>query len=134
MLDQAKNYKFTKGTKNKEIKKMIDYYDMAKREILIEAVQEFRTEALALLEYDKTETHKLSTQERDIAISKLKYDFSGLRQIEPKKPEDRSALRFLVAEAKVRICYSKNYFDSLYIQNWIKIYEQVKKIVLKIID
>ena len=113
---------------------MIDYYDMAKKEMLIEAVQEFRAEALALLEYDKMETHKLTTQERDIAISKIKYDFRGLRQIETKKPEDRSALRFLVAEAKVRICYSKTYFDSLYIQNWIKLYEQIKKIVLKVID
>ena len=113
---------------------MIDYYDLAKKEILIEAVQEFRTETLALLEYDKMETHKLTTQERDIAISKIKYDFCGLRQIETKNPQNRSALRFLVAEAKVRICYSKTYFDSLYIQNWIKLYEQVKKIVLKIID
>ena len=113
---------------------MVDYYDMAKREILIEAVQEFRAEALALLEYDKMETHKLNTQERDIAISKIKYDFCGLRQIEPKKPEDRSSLRFLVAETKVRICYSKTYFDSLYIQNWIKLYEQIKEIVLKVID
>ena len=134
MLDQAKNYKFTKGTKNKEIKKMVDYYDMAKREILIEAVQEFRTEALALIEWDKTDTHKLTTQERDIAVSKLKYDFRALRPIETKNPQNRSALRFLVAEAKVRICYSKTYFDSLYIQNWIKLYEQIKKIVLKIID
>ena len=113
---------------------MIDYYDMAKKEMLIEALQEFRAEALALLEYDKMEQKKLTTQERDIAISKLKYDFRGLGQIETKKPEDRSSLRFLVAEAKVRICYSKTYFDSLYIQNWIKLYEQVKKIVLKIID
>ena len=113
---------------------MIDYYDLAKKEMLIEALQEFRTEALALLEWDKMETHKLTTQERDIAISKIKYDFCGLRQIETKKPEDRSVLRFLIAKTKVRICYSKNYFDSLYIQNWIKIYEQVKKIVLKIID
>ena len=113
---------------------MVDYYDMAKKEILIEAVQEFRTEALALIDWDKMETKKLTTQERDIAISKVKYDFSGLRQIEPKKPEDRSSLRFLVAEAKVRICYSKTYFESMSIENWIKIYEQVKKIVLKIID
>ena len=113
---------------------MVDYYDMAKREILIEAVQEFRAEALALIDWDKTETHKLTTQERDIATSKIKYDFSGLRQIEPKKPEDRSTLRFLVAEAKVRICYSKAYFESMYIENWIKLYEQVKEIVLKIID
>ena len=113
---------------------MVDYYDMAKKEMLIEAVQEFRAEALALIDWDKTETHKLTTQEREIAISKLKYDFRDLRQIEPKKPEDRSALRFLVAEAKVRICYSKTYFDSLYIQTWIKLYEQIKKIVLKIID
>ena len=94
---------------------MIDYYDMAKREILIEALQEFRAEALALIDWDKTEQKKLTTQERDIATSKIKYDFSGLRPIEPKNPVDRSALRFLVAEAKVRICYSKNYFDSLYI-------------------
>ena len=113
---------------------MIDYYDLAKKEILIEAVQEFRTEALALIDWDKTETHKLTTQEREIAISKLKYDFYGIGQIETKKPEDRSALRFLVAEAKVRICYSKTYFDSLYIQTWIKLYEQIKKVVLKIID
>ena len=113
---------------------MVDYYDMAKREMLIEAVQEFRTEALALIDWDKTEQKKLTTQERDIAISKIKYDFCGLRQIEPKKPEDRSSLRFLVAEAKVRICYSKTYFESMYIQNWIKIYEQVKELVLKIID
>ena len=113
---------------------MVDYYDIAKKEILIEAVQEFRTEALALIDWDKRETHKLTTQERDIAISKVKYDFSGLRQIEPKNPVDRSSLRFLVAEAKVRICYSNTYFDSLYIQNWIKLYEQVKKLVLKIID
>lgn len=113
---------------------MIDYYDMAKKEMLIEAVQEFRAEALALIDWDKMETHKLNTQERDIATSKIKYDFCGLRQIEPKKPEDRSSLRFLVAETKVRICYSKTYFDSLYIQNWIKLYEQIKKIVLKVID
>ena len=113
---------------------MVDYYDIAKKEILIEAVQEFRTEALALIDWDKTETHKLTTQERDIAISKVKYDFTGLRQFEPKKPEDRSSLRFQVAEAKVRICYSKAYFESMSIENWIKIYEQVKKIVLKIID
>ena len=113
---------------------MVDYYDMAKREILIEAVQEFRTEALALLEYDKMETHKLSTQEREIAISKLKYDFCLLKRIETKNPQNRSALRFLVAEAKVRICYSKTYFDSIYIQTWIKLYEQIKKIVLKVID
>ena len=113
---------------------MVDYYDMAKREILIEAVQEFRTEALALLEYDKMEQKKLTTQEREIAISKVKYDFSGLKRIEPKKPEDRSSLRFLVAEAKVRICYSKTYFDSLYIENWIKLFYQVKELVLKIID
>ena len=113
---------------------MVDYYDIAKREILIEAVQEFRAEALALLEYDKMEQKKLTTQEREIAISKVKYDFSGLRQIEPKKPVDRSPLRFLVAEAKVRICYSKKYFESMSIENWIKIYEQVKKLILKIID
>lgn len=113
---------------------MIDYYDLAKKEILIEAVQEFRTEALALIDWDKTETKKLTTQERDIAISKIKYDFSGLRQIEAKNPVDRSSLRFLVAEAKVRICYSKAYFESIYIKNWIKIYEQVKELVLKIID
>lgn len=113
---------------------MVDYYDTAKKEMLIEALQEFRAEALALLEYDKIETHKLTTQEREIAISKVKYDFCGLRQIETKKPEDRSALRFLVAEAKVRICYSKTYFDSMYIQNWIKLYEQIKKVVLKVID
>ena len=113
---------------------MIDYYDMAKKEMLIEALQEFRAEALALIDWDKMETHKLTTQERDIATSKLKYDFRDLRQIETKNPVDRSALRFLVAEAKVRICYSKTYFDSLYIQNWIKLYEQIKKIVLKIID
>ena len=113
---------------------MVDYYDMAKREILIEAVQEFRAEALALLEYDKMEQKKLTTQEREIAISKLKYDFRDLQRIEPKKPEDRSALRFLVAEAKVRICYSKTYFESMYIENWIKLYEQIKKVVLKVID
>lgn len=113
---------------------MVDYYDMAKKEMLIEALQEFRAEALALLEYDKMETHKLTTQEREIAISKIKYDFSDLQRIEPKNPVDRSALRFLVAEAKVRICYSKTYFDSLYIRNWIKLYEQVKEIVLKVID
>ena len=113
---------------------MVDYYDTAKKEMLIEAIQEFRTEALALIDWDKTETHKLTTQEREIAISKVKYDFNGLRPIEPKKPEDRSALRFLVAEAKVRICYSKTYFDSMYIQTWIKLYEQIKKVVLKVID
>ena len=113
---------------------MIDYYDTAKKEMLIEALQEFRAEALALIDWDKTESHKLTTQEREIAISKIKYDFRDLRPIETKKPEDRSSLRFLVAEAKVRICYSKTYFDSLYIQNWIKLYEQIKKIVLKIID
>ena len=113
---------------------MIDYYDMAKKEMLIEALQEFRAEALALIDWDKTESHKLTTQEREIAISKIKYDFRDLRPIEPKKPEDRSALRFLVAEAKVRICYSKAYFESMSIENWIKIYEQVKKLVLKIID
>ena len=113
---------------------MVDYYDLAKKEMLIEALQEFRAEALALIDWDKMETHKLSTQEREIAISKIKYDFSGLRQFEPKKPEDRSSLRFLVAETKVRICYSKAYFESIYIKNWIKIYEQVKELVLKIID
>ena len=113
---------------------MVDYYDLAKKEMLIKAVQEFRTETLALLEYDKMETHKLTTQERDIAISKIKYDFCGLRQIETKKPEDRSVLRFLVAETKVRICYSKTYFESMSIENWIKIYEQIKKVVLKVID
>ena len=113
---------------------MIDYYDMAKKEMLIEALQEFRAEALALIDWDKTETHKLTTQEREIAISKLKYDFRDLRQIETKNPVDRSALRFLVAEAKVRICYSKTYFDSMYIQTWIKLYEQIKKVVLKVID
>lgn len=113
---------------------MIDYYDMAKKEMLIEALQEFRAEALALIDWDKTETHKLTTQEREIAISKLKYDFRGLGQIETKNPQNRSALRFLVAEAKVRICYSKTYFDSIYIQTWIKLYEQIKKVVLKVID
>lgn len=113
---------------------MIDYYDMAKKEMLIEALQEFRAEALALIDWDKTETHKLTTQEREIAISKLKYDFRDLRQIEPKNPVDRSALRFLVAEAKVRICYSEAYFKSMYIENWIKLFYQVKEIVLKIID
>ena len=113
---------------------MIDYYDLAKKEMLIEAVQEFRAEALALLEYDKMETHKLTTQEREIAISKIKYDFRDLRPIETKKPEDRSSLRFQVAEAKVRICYSEAYFKSIYIQTWIKLYEQIKEIVLKVID
>lgn len=113
---------------------MVDYYDMAKREILIEALQEFRAEALALIDWDKTESHKLTTQERDIATNKIKYDFRDLRPIETKNPVDRSSLRFLVAEAKVRICYSEAYFKSMYIENWIKLYEQVKKIVLKIID
>lgn len=113
---------------------MIDYYDTAKKEMLIEAIQEFRTEALALLEWDKMETKKLTTQEREIAISKVKYDFCLLKRIEPKNPQNRSALRFLVAEAKVRICYSKTYFDSIYIQTWIKLYEQIKKVVLKVID
>ena len=113
---------------------MVDYYDLAKKEMLIEAVQEFRAEALALIDWDKTETHKLTTQEREIAISKLKYDFRDLRQIETKNPVDRSALRFLVAEAKVRICYSEAYFKSMYIENWMKLFYQVKELVLKIID
>ena len=113
---------------------MIDYYDLAKKEMLIEALQEFRTEALALIDWDKTETHKLTTQERDIATSKIKYDFCGLRQIETKNPVDRSSLRFLVAEAKVRICYTEAYFKSVYVQNWMKLFYQVKELVLKIID
>ena len=113
---------------------MIDYYDMAKKEMLIEALQEFRAEALALIDWDKTETHKLTTQEREIAISKLKYDFRDLQRIEPKNPVDRSALRFLVAEAKVRICYTEAYFKSVYVQNWMKLFYQVKELVLKIID
>lgn len=113
---------------------MIDYYDMAKKEMLIEALQEFRTEALTLIEWDKMEQKKLTTQERETAISKIKYDFRDLQRIEPKKPEDRSSLRFLVAEAKVRICYSEAYFKSVYIENWIKLFYQVKELVLKIID